>query len=120
MTVTCADAQHRCRPRFCVRGMPADTTSKEREGCVSKIQCQALASRRNGIRYTARDSFSQGARPVDDKRNRGATDNERIDIQDPNEVRSWTRSLRCTELQLRQAVKAVGTHIRNVRDYINA
>jgi hypothetical protein len=57
---------------------------------------------------------------VDDKRNRGATDNERIDIQDPNEVRSWTRSLRCTELQLRQAVKAVGTHIRNVRDYINA
>ena len=46
------------------------------------------------------------------------TDAQRIDINDPNEVRNWCSSLNCTEAQLRNAVAAVGTWAHHVRDYL--
>jgi hypothetical protein len=52
----------------------------------------------------------------DDKTNRGAPDNKRIDVNDPNEVRHWTRSLGINEQQLRDAVARVGTSAEKVRE----
>jgi methyl-accepting chemotaxis protein len=53
---------------------------------------------------------------ADDKGNRGAPDNKRIDIHDPDEIRHWTKSLGVTEEQLKEAVGRVGTSAQKVRD----
>lgn len=45
-------------------------------------------------------------------------DAKRIDIHDANEVRNWTKSLGCTEAELKQAVAAVGTYADKVRQYL--
>jgi hypothetical protein len=45
----------------------------------------------------------------DDRSQRGSPDNKRIDIHDPYEVRHWSKSLRVTAEQLKEAVARVGT-----------
>ncbi|MGX5834010.1 DUF3606 domain-containing protein [Aeromonas piscicola] len=45
-------------------------------------------------------------------------DAKRIDINDPAEVRNWTKALGCTEAQLKAAVKAVGTYGKDVRAHL--
>jgi hypothetical protein len=52
----------------------------------------------------------------DDKSKRGAPDNKRIDIHDPNEVRHWSQSLGITPEQLKEAVARVGTSAQRVRE----
>jgi hypothetical protein len=52
----------------------------------------------------------------DDKSRRGAPDNRRIDIHDPNEVRHWSQSLGVTPEQLKEAVARVGTSAEKVRE----
>lgn len=54
----------------------------------------------------------------DDKTNRGNPDRQRIDMNDPDEVRNWCKSLAVTEDQLRDAVKAVGVQADNVRNFL--
>ena len=54
----------------------------------------------------------------DDKANRGAPDRDRIDINDPNEIRDWTQSLGVSDDELRRAVHAVGTQASRVREYL--
>ncbi|MDH6170030.1 hypothetical protein M2282_005200 [Variovorax boronicumulans] len=39
-------------------------------------------------------------------------------MHEPHEVRSWTESLKCSETQLRDAVKAVGNSAEAVREYL--
>ena len=45
-------------------------------------------------------------------------DRKLIAIDQPHEVRSWTESLKCSETQLRDAVKAVGNSADAVRAYL--
>jgi hypothetical protein len=52
----------------------------------------------------------------DDKSNRGSPDNRRIDVNDPNEVRHWTKSLGVTAEQLKDTVARVGTSAQRVRE----
>jgi hypothetical protein len=54
----------------------------------------------------------------DDKSNRGTPDRDRIDMNDPDEIRNWTKSLGVSKEQLEQAVKAVGSHASKVKDYL--
>ncbi len=54
----------------------------------------------------------------DDKRIRQPLDNKRIDINDPQEIRNWCNSFGCTESELKQAVAAVGTSAKEVREYL--
>ncbi len=54
----------------------------------------------------------------DDKSNRGSPDRDRIDINDPDEVRNWTKSLGVTKEELQRAVEAVGTTAGKVYDYL--
>lgn len=51
----------------------------------------------------------------DNKNLTGSPDNKRIDINDPNEVRNWTKSFGCTQDELKKAVNAVGTSADAVR-----
>ncbi|MDQ0027810.1 hypothetical protein J2X90_005646 [Variovorax paradoxus] len=44
---------------------------------------------------------------ADDPKKTGL-DRKLIAMHEPHEVRSWTEALKCTETQLRDAVKAVG------------
>jgi len=53
-----------------------------------------------------------------DKTKRGTPDRHRIDINDPDEVRNWTKSLGVTKEELQRAVEAVGTTAGKVYDYL--
>lgn len=46
-------------------------------------------------------------------------DAKRIDVNDPAEVRNWCKSFGCTEQQLKDAVKAVGTSGAAVRRHLS-
>jgi hypothetical protein len=45
-------------------------------------------------------------------------DRKLIALEEPHEVRSWTESLKCSETELRDAVKAVGNSASAVREYL--
>lgn len=51
----------------------------------------------------------------DDLKNRGPADRARINVNEPHELRYWTKELDCTEAELRDAVKAVGVSVEKVR-----
>jgi len=55
---------------------------------------------------------------VDDKRNPGPRDRDRINLGEDYEVRYWTQEFNCTDGQLRAAVKAVGVMVNDVRAYL--
>jgi len=45
-------------------------------------------------------------------------DLRRIDLSRSYEVRDWCRALGCTKEELHDAVKAVGTSVQKVREYL--
>lgn len=55
---------------------------------------------------------------MDDKKKKGKADDIRIDIHDRNEVRYWTERLNVTEQRLKEAVKAVGVMVKNVKAHL--
>lgn len=54
---------------------------------------------------------------ADDKTKTGL-DRKLISLEEQHEVRSWAESLGVTEVQLREAVKAVGHSADAVREYL--
>ena len=52
---------------------------------------------------------------MDDKKNTGAPDRDRINLQEDYEVQYWTKALGVSADELRQAVDAVGTSADAVR-----
>ena len=54
----------------------------------------------------------------DDKGDPGRPDRDRIDMNDPDEVRNWTKSLGVTREELQRAVEAVGNTAGKVYDYL--
>ena len=54
---------------------------------------------------------------ADDPKKTGL-DRKLIALNEGHEVRSWTESLKCTEEELRAAVKAVGNSAEKVREYL--
>jgi uncharacterized protein DUF3606 len=55
----------------------------------------------------------------DDRTNRGAPDRDRIDINDPDEVRNWTKSLGVSKEELQRAVAAAGDRADKVREFLS-
>lgn len=55
---------------------------------------------------------------ADDKANRGSPDRDRIDVNDPDELRNWSKSFNTTPDKLKEAVKAVGTTASKVREHL--
>lgn len=55
---------------------------------------------------------------ADDKTKRHPQDGDRIDINDPQEVRNWCNALGVTEEELKKAVKEVGTYAKDVKKYL--
>ncbi|HZI04613.1 MAG TPA: DUF3606 domain-containing protein [Archangium sp.] len=55
---------------------------------------------------------------ADDPNYRGPLDRERINVNQPHEVRWWCKELGCTESELRAAVKAVGVMVKDVRKHL--
>jgi hypothetical protein len=54
----------------------------------------------------------------DDLKNRGPADRAKVNVNEAWEVQWWTKSLGCTEAQLKAAVKAVGTSVAAVRVHL--
>ena len=54
----------------------------------------------------------------DDKSKRGSPDRDRIDMNDPDEVRNWTKSLGVSKEELERAVRAAGPMADNVRAHL--
>jgi hypothetical protein len=49
----------------------------------------------------------------------GSPDRESISLGDQYEVREWTMSLGCTEVELRAVVQAIGNNVEKVRAYFH-
>ena len=56
---------------------------------------------------------------VDDRSKRGPPDRTRINVNQPHEVAHWAKELKCTEAQLRAAVKVVGPSLASLRNHLN-
>jgi len=54
----------------------------------------------------------------DNKGKRGSPDRDRIDINDPDEVRNWTESLGVSKEELQRAVQAAGDRAEKVREFL--
>ncbi|HET7729850.1 MAG TPA: DUF3606 domain-containing protein [Usitatibacter sp.] len=54
----------------------------------------------------------------DNKQDRGSPDRDRIDINDADEVRNWTKSLGVSREKLEEAVRAVGPMASRVREHL--
>jgi len=54
---------------------------------------------------------------ADDKTNRGRQDRERIDVNDDDELRNWSKSLNKTPEEIKEAVRVVGTSAAKVREH---
>ena len=54
----------------------------------------------------------------DNKSNRGSPDRDRIDINDADEVRNWTKSLGVSKEELERAVSAAGDRADKVQEYL--
>jgi hypothetical protein len=48
----------------------------------------------------------------------GPADPHHVNVRQDYEIRYWTKELRCTPNQLRDAVKASGTSVEAVRAYL--
>ena len=57
---------------------------------------------------------------ADDLGKRGPADRLRVNVNEPHEVRYWTKEFGCTEAELRAAVRAVGVMSANVRAHLSA
>ena len=56
----------------------------------------------------------------DNKSNSGSPDRDRIDLNDPDEVRNWTKSLGVSKEELEKAVRAAGSdRAEKVREHLN-
>jgi hypothetical protein len=55
---------------------------------------------------------------VDSKAKRGPYANNRVNPHEPNEVRYWCQRFTCTDIQLKHAVRAVGTSPDAVRHFL--
>lgn len=54
----------------------------------------------------------------DDKPKRGPYATNRVNPHEPNEVKYWSRKFACTDMQLKHAVRAVGTSADAVRSFL--
>ena len=54
---------------------------------------------------------------ADDKSKTGA-DRKQISLNEDYEIRDWMQSLNCSETELREAVKAVGSSAEAVRQHL--
>ena len=54
----------------------------------------------------------------DNKSQRGSPDRDRIDMNDPDEVRNWTKSLGVSKEELERAVQAAGPIASKVREHL--
>ena len=57
---------------------------------------------------------------ADDKSNRGRQDRERIDVNDADELRNWSKSLNKTPDEIKDAVRVVGNFADKVREHLDA
>jgi len=53
-----------------------------------------------------------------EKAKRGPYANHRVNPYEPNEVKYWCQKFTCTDMQLKNAVRAVGTSADAVRDFL--
>ena len=56
---------------------------------------------------------------ADDLSKRGPQDASKISLSEPWELQYWTKTLGCTEPELRAAVKAVGNGADAVREFLS-
>lgn len=54
----------------------------------------------------------------DNLQDRGSQDRSRINVNEPWELRYWTKELGLSEDELREAVKAAGTSVSAVRQHL--
>ena len=54
----------------------------------------------------------------DDKSNAQGQDRERINVNQPHELRYWAKAMNTTAERVKEAVHAVGDRVNKVREYL--
>ena len=54
-----------------------------------------------------------------DKSNDGNSVSDRIDVNEPHELRRWAKHFYVTEDKIKEAVKAVGPMVQDVQNYLS-
>jgi hypothetical protein len=54
---------------------------------------------------------------MDNKKNTGAPDRERINVNEDYELQYWTKKFNVNPEELKKAVKAVGTSVKDVENF---
>jgi hypothetical protein len=54
---------------------------------------------------------------ADDKTKRGSPDRDRIDVNDDDELRDWSKSLNRTPEEIKDAVRVVGNSAAKLREH---
>jgi len=57
---------------------------------------------------------------MDDKSKKGRQDDSQINVNEDYEVQYWSKKFRVTADELREAVKAVGSKVVAVEDYLGS
>jgi hypothetical protein len=73
---------------------------------------------RSGDAYYLNVLVVEGSTMADDPKKNGPEDASRVNIHQEHEVRYWCSKFGCTEAELREAVKAVGTSAAAVGEYL--
>lgn len=55
---------------------------------------------------------------MDNKKDIGSSDRDRINVHEDYELQEWATSLGVTKEQIKEAVEAVGTSAEKVREYL--
>ncbi|CAM3780102.1 DUF3606 domain-containing protein [Mucilaginibacter galii] len=55
---------------------------------------------------------------MDNKKDIGSPDRDRINVHEEYELQDWATSLGVTKEQIKEAVEAVGTSAQKVREYL--
>jgi len=62
------------------------------------------------------DRLGKDRTMADDKKKTGSPDNKRINVNEPYELRDWSKKLGVSEQKLRETVQRVGTSAEAVKD----
>ena len=106
------------------RQMAAASTIPANQFCLleqaEKFEAQARQSRAAIRKISARvqSHNSEGKIMSDDEANRGSPDRDRINVDEPYEVQTWSKKFSVTHQELIEAVQIVGDRAEDVERHL--
>src|SRR4051812_183001 len=99
----------------CVQSQAGGWCSSARGSPLSEPLLAPRVIRHSHVGRRSRDFVRPEKRMSDDLSNKGPADRSRINVNEDYELKYWAKALAASELEIREAVKAVGPSAEKVR-----